>query len=76
MAVGNPFARSQGFNYISDNKYLQDDFTGSTPLDFSNLSSSGIMSQAPVALKYIQRDGVVEIIMMMMMTMKILLMQV
>ena len=57
MAVGNPFARSQGFNYISDNKYLQDDFTGSTPLDFSNISSSGIMSQAPVALKYIQRDG-------------------
>jgi len=57
MAVGNPFAKSQGFDFVSNNKYLQEDFKGSTPLDFSNVSSSGIMSQAPVALKYIQRDG-------------------
>ena len=60
MAVGNKDAKSQGFDYISNNKYLQDDFTGSTPLDFSNVSSSGIMSQAPVPapLSYIpQNEG-------------------
>ena len=59
MAVGNKDAKSQGFDYISNNKYLQDDFTGSTPLDFSNVSSSGIMSQAPVPgpLKYIPEGG-------------------
>ena len=57
MAVGNPFARSQGFNYISDNKYLQDDFTGSTPLDFSNISSSGIMSQAPYIYPPVNQGG-------------------
>jgi len=56
MAVGNPFAKSQGFDFVSNNKYLQEDFTGSTPLDFSNLSSSGIMSQAPAPLVYIPRD--------------------
>ena len=54
MAVGNPFAKSQGFDFVSNNKYLQEDFKGSTPLDFSNLSSSGIMSQTP--LVYIPRD--------------------
>ena len=59
MAVGNPFAKSQNFDFISNNKYLQDDFTGSTPLDFSNVSSSGIMSQAPIPqpLKYIPEGG-------------------
>ena len=58
MAVGNKDAKSQGFDFISNNQYLQDDFTGSTPLDFSNISSSGIMSQAPIPgpLKYIP-DG-------------------
>ena len=60
MAVGNPFAKSQGFDFVSNNKYLQNDFTGSTPLDFSNISSSGIMSQAPVAtapLQYVPEGG-------------------
>jgi len=59
MAVGNPFAKSQGFNFVSNDRYLQDDFKGSTPLDFSNVSSSGIMSQAPVArpLQYIREGG-------------------
>jgi len=47
--TGNQDAEAQGLDYISNNKYLQDDFTGSTPLDFSNVSSSGIMSQAPVS---------------------------
>ena len=60
MAVGNKDAEAQGLDYISNNKYLQDNFTGSTPLDFSNVSSSGIMSQAPIPgpLKYIpESDG-------------------
>ena len=60
MPVGNKDAKSQGFDFISNNRYLQDNFTGSTPLDFSNISSSGIMSQAPVAkpLQYIREsDG-------------------
>ena len=60
MAVGNQDAEAQGLDYISNNQYLQDDFTGSTPLDFSNVSSSGIMSQAPIPgpLKYIpEGDG-------------------
>ena len=47
--TGNQDAEAQGLDYISNNQYLQDDFTGSEPLDFSNVSSSGIMSQAPVA---------------------------
>ena len=47
--TGNQDAEAQGLDYISNNKYLQNDFTGSTPLDFSNISSSGIMSQAPVS---------------------------
>ena len=57
--TGNKDAEALGFNYISDNKYLQDDFTGSTPLDFSNISSSGIMSKAPIPqpLKYIPDGG-------------------
>jgi len=46
--TGNQDAEAQGLDYISNNKYLQNDFTGSKPLDFSNISSSGIMSQAPV----------------------------
>ena len=45
---GNQDAEAQGFNYVAPNRYLQNDFTGSKPLDFSNISSSGIMSQAPV----------------------------
>ena len=59
MAVGNKDAEAQGLDYISNNKYLQDDFTGSTPLDFSNVSNSGIMTQAPVPgpLKYIPDGG-------------------
>jgi len=58
--TGNKDAEALGFNYISDNKYLQDDFTGSTPLDFSNTPTSGIMTQAPIPrpLKYIpEGDG-------------------
>ena len=47
--TGNQDAEAQGLDYISNNQYLQDDFTGSKPLDFSNISSSGIMSQAPAA---------------------------
>jgi len=61
MPVGNKFAESQGLSYVPNDAYLQEGFKGSTPLDFSNLSSSGIMSQAPVAtapLKYIlPNDG-------------------
>ena len=58
--TGNKDAEAQGLNYISNNKYLQNDFTGSTPLDFSNVTNSGIMSQAPIPgpLKYIpEGDG-------------------
>ena len=57
--TGNQDAEAQGLDYISNNQYLQDNFTGSTPLDFSNVSSSGIMSQAPVPgpLKYIPEGG-------------------
>ena len=57
--TGNQDAEAQGLDYISNNQYLQDDFTGSTPLDFSNVSSSGIMSQAPVPapLKYMPEGG-------------------
>jgi len=57
--TGNQDAEAQGLDYISNNQYLQDDFTGSTPLDFSNVSSSGIMSQAPIPapLKYIPENG-------------------
>ena len=47
--TGNKDAEAQGLDYISNNQYLQDGFTGSTPLDFSNVSNSGIMAQAPVA---------------------------
>jgi len=60
MPVGNKFAESQGLSYVPNDAYLQEGFKGSTPLDFSNLSSSGIMSQAPVAkpLQYIREsDG-------------------
>ena len=59
MPVGNKDAEAQNLNYISNNRYLQDDFKGSTPLDFSNISSSGIMSQAPVVrpLQYIPEGG-------------------
>ena len=58
--TGNQDAEAQGLDYISNNKYLQNDFTGSTPLDFSNVTNSGIMSQAPIPgpLKYIpEGDG-------------------
>jgi len=47
MAVGNKSAEAQNLNYVPNDAYLQEDFTGSTPLDFSNISSSGIMSQYP-----------------------------
>ena len=59
MAVGNKFAESQGLSYVPNDMYLQEDFKGSTPLDFSKISSSGIMSQAPipVPLKYIPEGG-------------------
>ena len=57
MAVGNQDAEAQGLDYISNNQYLQDDFTGSTPLDFSNVSSSGIMSQAPIIYPPINQGG-------------------
>ena len=57
MPVGNKFAESQGLSYVPNDVYLQEGFKGSTPLDFSNLSSSGIMSQAPIPLKYIQEGG-------------------
>jgi hypothetical protein len=58
--TGNQDAEAQGLDYISNNKYLQNDFTGSTPLDFSNVTNSGLMSQAPIPgpLKYIpEGDG-------------------
>ena len=60
MPVGNKFAESQGLTYVPNDAYLQDDFKRSTPLDFSNISSSGIMSQAPIPapLSYIpQNEG-------------------
>jgi len=59
MPVGNKFAESQGLNYVPNDVYLQEGFKGSTPLDFSNLSSSGIMSQAtiPRPLQYIPQGG-------------------
>ena len=55
--TGNKDAEALGFNYISDNKYLQDDFTGSTPLDFSNTPTSGIMTQAPIIYPPINQGG-------------------
>ena len=60
MPVGNKFAESQGLSYVPNDVYLQEGFKGSTPLDFSNLSSSGIMSQAaPIRkpLAYIPENG-------------------
>jgi len=60
MPVGNKFAESQGLSYVPNDMYLQEDFKGSTPLDFSNVSSSGIMSQAPIPgpLQYVREsDG-------------------
>ena len=57
MAVGNKFAESQGLSYVPNDAYLQDDFTGSTPLDFSNISSSGIMSEAPIIYPPINQGG-------------------
>jgi len=59
MPVGNKFAESQGLSYVPNDMYLQEDFKGSTPLDFSNVSSSGIMSQVPVRkpLVYIPENG-------------------
>ena len=59
MAVGNKFAESQGLSYVPNDAYLQENFKGSAPLDFSNVSSSGIMSQAPIPgpLQYIRQGG-------------------
>ena len=60
MPVGNKFAESQGLSYVPNDAYLQEGFKGSTPLDFSNISSSGIMTQAPIPapLNYIPpNDG-------------------
>ena len=55
--TGNQDAEAQGLNYISNNKYLQDDFTGSTPLDFSNTPTSGIMTQAPIIYPPVNQGG-------------------
>jgi len=60
MAIGNKDAEAQNRFYVPNNAYLQNDYTGSAPLNFSNTSSSGIMSQAPVPapLAYIpQNEG-------------------
>ena len=57
MAVGNKFAELQGLNYVPNDAYLQEGFTGSEPLDFSNISSSGIMSQAPIIYPPINQGG-------------------
>ena len=57
MAVGNKDAKLQGFDFISNNKYLQNDFTGSTPLDFSNTPTSGIMTQAPIIYPPVNQGG-------------------
>ena len=57
MAVGNKFAESQGLSYVPNNAYLKEGFTGSTPLDFSNISSSGIMSEAPIIYPPINQGG-------------------
>ena len=57
MAVGNKFAELQGLNYVPNDAYLQEGFTGSEPLDFSNISSSGIMSQYPYIYPPINQGG-------------------
>ena len=57
MAVGNKFAELQGLNYVPNDAYLQEGFTGSEPLDFSNISSSGIMSEAPIIYPPINQGG-------------------
>ena len=57
MAVGNKFAELQGLNYVPNDAYLQEGFTGSEPLDFSNISSSGIMSQSPIIYPPINQGG-------------------
>jgi len=44
---GNQDAEAQGFNYVAPNRYLQNDFTGSKKLDFSNTPVSGIMTESP-----------------------------
>ena len=55
--TGNKDAEEQGLDYISNNKYLQNDFTGSTPLDFSNTPTSGIMTQAPIIYPPVNQGG-------------------
>jgi len=55
--TGNKDAEAQGLDYISNNKYLQNDFTGSTPLDFSNTPTSGIMTQAPIIYPPVNQGG-------------------
>ena len=57
MAVGNKFAELQGLNYVPNDAYLQEGFTGSEPLDFSNISSSGIMTQAPIIYPPVNQGG-------------------
>ena len=57
MAVGNKVAESQGLSYVPNDYYLQDDFKGSEPLDFSNISSSGIMSQYPYIYPPVNQGG-------------------
>ena len=57
MAVGNKFAESQGLSYVPNDMYLQEGFTGSEPLDFSNISSSGIMTQAPIIYPPVNQGG-------------------
>ena len=57
MPVGNKFAESQGLSYVPNDAYLQEGFKGSTPLDFSNISSSGIMSQYPYIYPPVNQGG-------------------
>ena len=57
MAVGNKVAELQGLNYVPNDRYLQKGFTRSEPLDFSNISSSGIMTQAPIIYPPINQGG-------------------
>ena len=57
MAIGNKDAEAQNRFYVPNNAYLQNDFTGSAPLNFSNTSSSGIISQAPIMYPPVNQGG-------------------
>ena len=63
--TGNKDAEEQGFNYISNNQYLQDDFKSTdgisyegdgSPVSYAN-SMGGIMSQAPIIYPPIINQG-------------------